>query len=409
MSNLKKFLIISSYAPPAISGAPVMMYNLLCNFPKDSFVILTSHAHIDNRMIEHGQYLKTKYYYFDTPTLTTSLKKEGSFFQKAKNFFKKSILLKNVIQFLFIFYLPFNIIRYGRRIIKEENIEIILAYSDHGPALFSSYLLHKITKKPLFIYFYDLYKGNNFPFSHRVLAKFLEPRLFKSAQKIFVMAEALGEHYKNMYKRDVFVIHNSLPIKAENFDNLLIRNNPAKIVFTGTIYWCQAAPIRNLIKAIEELKDENVQLWLYTPSNKKALNEQGIFESQRVLFKYGMPSEMSEIQKNADILFVPLTFEKEHQLLINTSSPGKTYEYLSSGRPILIHAPAKSYISQYGKKYNFAMVVDEDDLAKLQKGIVELLNNKKLVSEMNANARKVLEASHDAFKNSKAFQKEFYE
>lgn len=404
----KKFLIISSYAPPAISGASLMMYNLLKYFPKDSFFILTSNFGIDNRVIRKGSWLKAKYFYFDTFKLNTILQKEESFFQKIKKFVKRFSFLKFLALFLFFFYLPFNIIRQAKKIIKKEKIELLLGYSDHGPALLSTYLLHKLTKKPYFLFFYDLYYKNKFLLFHKILAYFLEPKLFKNAEKIFVMSETLQNYYQKKYKREIILIRNSISIEKSKINLSSVSYfEPYKIVFTGTIYWPQIDAIKNLIKAIMELKEIKVQLWLYTPHTKEFLNKQGIFENEKIFFTEGFSKEMSNIQRTAHVLFVPLSFKTRYHILINTSSPGKTCEYLISGRPILIHAPKGSYISEYAKKYNFALVVDEDDVEKLKKAIIMLIKDKEFVKKITNNAWQTAILNHDAKVNSQKFQEFF--
>jgi len=408
MEKLKKFLIISSYAPPAISGSPLMMYNLLRHFPEDSFVILTSHFGIDNKVIREGKWLKAKYFYFDTPTSTSAPQKEESLFQKFKGFIKRFRLLRSLVQSFFLLYLPFNIVRRGRRIIEEENIKILLGYSDYGPALLSSYLLHRITKKPLFLFFYDLYRGNNFSPPYKILACLLEPRLFRAASKIFVMNEALKNFYQKKYKRkDIVIIHNSIPVPKSRPSFTLKPHEPYRIVFTGTVYWPQAGAIRNLIRAINTIKKPKIQLWLYTPHTKAFLNDQGIFESQRVIFASGLPSEMPDIQKSADILFVPLAFKTKSPLLIATSSPGKTSEYLVSSRPILIHAPKDSYISRYAKEQNFALVVDKENNERLRQAIIQLISNRKLTEKLVNNAWQTALLNHDAQSNARVFRSFF--
>jgi len=404
--NFHRFLIISSYAPPAISGAPLMMYNLLRYFPEDSFAILTSHFGIDNRA-DRNRWLKAKYFFFDTPALTPISQREETFFQKFKNFLKEFQITKCLAQIFFLFYLPLNIVGRGKKIIAKENIELLLGYSDYGSALFSTYLLHKITKKSFSLFFYDLYYGNKLPLVYRILAYFLEPKLFESASKIFVMNEALQEYYQKKYKREIFVIHNSIPIQKSKPELLLNHSEPYKIVFTGTIYWPQLDAIKNLIKAVENIQNPKVQLYLYTPHDKGYLKRRGIFESKKIIFATGLPFEMPEIQKSADILFVPLGFKTKYPLLINTSSPGKLYEYLISGRPVLIHAPRGSYISEYAKGHNFALVVDEENIEKLKEAITELIVNKSLVRKLTANAWRTALSNHDAAKNSKFFQSFF--
>ncbi len=116
---------------------------------------------------------------------------------------------------------------------------------------------------------------------------------------------------------------------------------------------------------------------------------------------------MSEIQRSADILFVPLSFKTKYPLVINTSSPGKTYEYLVSGRPILIHAPRSSYLAKYAKKQNFALVVDEENIEKLKEAIKKLIYDKLLVNQLVENAWQTSLLNHNAEKNSEFFQSFF--
>lgn len=404
---MKKILVISSYAPPAISGSPLMMFNLLRYFPENSFCILTSHFGINNKVIEKGNWLKAKYFYFDTPILTSLPQKEGTFFQKIKKWVKKFSLLESLARLFFLFYLPFNIVKRGEKIIQGENAELLLGYSDYGPVLFSTYLLHRIAKKPYFLYFYDLYYGNNFSLPYKILAYFLEPRLFKEAEKVFVMSETLQEYYQKKYEREAILIRNSIPIPESKPKTKINHLEPYKIVFTGTIFELQADAIKNLIKAVGEIQNPKIQFWLYSPHDKNFLNNQGIFESEKVIFAQGLPQEMPEIQKSADILFVPLSFKTKYTLVINTSSPGKTYEYLVSGRPILIHAPRKSYLAQYIKKHNCGLVVDEENIEQLKEAIKKLIFNKTLVKELVKNAWQTAILNHDAKLNSQKFQEYF--
>ena len=130
MAEFRKFLIMSYSAPPAIRGASQMMYNLLRYFPEDSFIILTGNLGIDyNRVIEKGKWLKVKYFYFDTPTLTTLPQKAESLFQKLKGFIKRFQFLKWLAQTFSLFYLPLNIIRWEKKIINEENPCLLLGFN----------------------------------------------------------------------------------------------------------------------------------------------------------------------------------------------------------------------------------------------------------------------------------------
>jgi glycosyltransferase involved in cell wall biosynthesis len=403
---LRRFLIVSTYAPPAISGAPLMAYNLLRYFPKDSFAILTSHASLDDKSIANGQPLEAKYFFFDTPTLATTPQKQEGFFWRCKRFIKRFKALRSLFHFLSLFYLPFNVVRRGKKIIEEEKIDLLLGYSDHGPALLSVYLLHKLTRKPFCLHFYDLYYRNNFPWFFTAVAYFLEPRLFRSAERISAMSEALAEHYQNKYHRAVTVLHNAIPLDSSRRPELSRAHpEPYTIVYTGTIVWAQVDAIRNLVAAVQSLSSPEVALYLYTPHKREFLESQGVFESNRVIFARGLPHEMRAIQASADILFVGLSFDTRYPLLINTSSPGKTCEYLISARPILIHAPKESYIATYARQHGFAHVVDENSVEVLKNGILRLISDQDYASALVSNAWKTALLNNNAKDVSTSFQR----
>lgn len=406
---MKKILIISSYAPPSVSGTAINMYHMFKYFPPDSFVFLTSHQGITDSALKGGYKLAATYFYFDTPKLTTAPKSEKSLYQRLKNYVQNTVLLKSLVLTIFIFYLPFNIVRYSKKIIKDEKIEILLTYSDYGPALISTYLVHRMTKKPFFVHFYDMYYGNKLPFLYKMLAHFFEPKIFRDAEGISTMSEALAEYYQRKYKKHITVIHNAVSLENRGVPTQKEHDSskPYKIIFTGAIYWAQEQAIKNAIQAVNELDKTNIQFWIYSTYSRENLNKKGIFESEKVFFSGGVPSSMVAIQKEADILFVPLSFDTSYSNIINTSSPGKTYEYMLSGSPILVHAPKESYIAKYAKQHNFALVVEENSVEALKKAIVALTCDKDLVKELTDNAFKTVISNHNAQKNSILFQSFF--
>ena len=158
-TDFRKFLVISNSVPPAISGNSSMIYNLLSLFPKDAFLIFTSCSVFDDGMDKKHR-LNAKYFFFDQPLLTSNFNKETTLLQRVKVIIKNFWLTKFLAQVFLIFYLFFNILIKGLKIIKKENVEILLAYSSSDIALFSSYFLHKITKNPIYFFLYDLYKEN---------------------------------------------------------------------------------------------------------------------------------------------------------------------------------------------------------------------------------------------------------
>src|SRR5262249_23312884 len=94
-----------------------------------------------------------------------------------------------------------------------------------------------------------------------------------------------------------------------------------------------------------------------------------------------------ELQRRADILFLPLAFHSPYPHIIRTSAPGKMGELLTSGRPILVHAPADSFVSWYFHRYDCGVVVDRDDPALLADAVRRLIAEPDLRARIVANAR----------------------
>ncbi len=62
-------------------------------------------------------------------------------------------------------------------------------------------------------------------------------------------------------------------------------------------------------------------------------------------------------------------------------------EYLASGRPVLAHAPADSYVTWNLREHGCGIVVDEPDASKLADAIRRLMDDGELRRRLTENAR----------------------
>ena len=421
MLNLKKTLIISSYAPPAIGG-PQNLYNLLRDFPKDSYCILTSFYNIDNISAKTGTWLKGKYIFYDNGSTSESLKTHSEttkerpsrlILNKLKHLVKRIWLLGALGGSFIMFSQIIMIIQTGIKAIKKEKIEIMIGFSDYGPAMISTYFLHKITKKLYYIFLFDIYKNNFYPvFPAVFLAKIFESKILKNAKKIMVTNEGTLNYYAKEYgeemRKKIVVIHNST--FPEPYLKLHTDYNPKPpytILYTGRIYWPQIRSLKNLIKAIQQINDIDINLKIYCPNPKDYLKRIGIIESEKVKISIAPPQKMPDIQTKADILFLPLSWHTKSQRIIDTATPGKLADYLITNRPILIHAPSSSFLTQYTKKNNFALIVDEENIEKLKIAIKTLIFDKTFIKRIIENAKFTFFKNHDVNHNALIFEELF--
>jgi glycosyltransferase involved in cell wall biosynthesis len=163
------------------------------------------------------------------------------------------------------------------------------------------------------------------------------------------------------------------------------REGEVNIIYTGAIYHAHYDAFRNLTAAIQQLGRQDVRLHLYTAQQPADLERQNI--SGFVVYHPHLSStQIMEVQQEADILFLPLAFDSPIPEVIKTSAPGKMSEYLSSGRPILVHAPPDTYLSWYFKQYECGLVVDRDDPVTLGSAIQQIIDDRALRERLCKNA-----------------------
>ena len=78
------------------------------------------------------------------------------------------------------------------------------------------------------------------------------------------------------------------------------------------------------------------------------------------------------------MLFLPLAFDSPYPAVARTSAPAKMAEYLTARRPILVHAPADSFVSSYFRPHSCGVVVDEVDPIALAQALERVIGDSEL-------------------------------
>jgi len=406
-----KILVITVWAPPMIGG-PKNLYNLFSQFPRDSYVILTSANAIDPLSAATGFWLPGKYVYFDRKEGDRSSAEESSAGERDRVSIKgRMCILIQRIPYIgnvlldamsFLLNLP-RILRLARKVIREERITRLLGISDGGLALLGTYLVHKISGLSYSLYLFDLYRGNHLTCFTRAVARILEPRLIKNAEVVIVTNEVTGEYLRRRYG-DSFrleIVRNSA--FPEDFENLRIPasgRSPRKILFTGNVYWAQEGAVLNMIYAMDLLRDLPVEFDLYCPQST-GLIRNAVIGRPNVRLTSAPQSEMPRVQSEADLLFLPFAWGTDAPDIIATASPGKLTDYLASGRPMLVHAPDFSYVARYTQEHAVGIVVDRNDIDVLAGAVREFLQDPDCGNRYVENALNVFKTRHDARENAK--------
>lgn len=406
----KKILIISSWAPPKVGGAQ-NLYNIFKYINCDNYFILTRRQNMLGTNGTFGSKLDCEYYFYSKETnniiIDPGLPKKKYYYilKQYKTVFN---FLKNLVSLIKFFTVNivniYRIIKISKSIIKNKKIDLLMGISDSEVNLLSTFIASLFVRKPFCLYLFDLYLGNQLNFPYNIIARIFEPVIFKKAKHIIVTNGATKSCYVNKYgnEKKYSIIHNSVSASLFKDHKNIIKDkkdNIINIVFTGHIYWAQERSLKNLLNAIQNRKEQDISLTVYSPILLH--NLVGRYkECKNIKFSSASQSEMPRIQGDADILFLPLSWNPEAPDIIKTASPGKLTDYLIAGKPILIHAPDYSFVTQYAKENKFAEVVDKESEEGLITAIKKISNNKKYSDNLVENAKKTFYKNHDAFQNS---------
>ncbi|MDT4952894.1 MAG: hypothetical protein QOJ02_1032 [Acidobacteriota bacterium] len=276
------------------------------------------------------------------------------------------------------------------RIVEAEKCEAIIACTDNLLDIPAGYQASQLTGARFYVYVFDDYghkwlSGRQLSFARRV-----EPTAFRNATGIIVPNEFMRDALRARYGIESTLIRNACDITEYeaplNRNGAGVNSSEPSIVYTGAIYDAQYNAIRNLLVALESRPHLGAKLHLYTLYAREQLKNES-FRGDPIVYHDPVPSaRMPEIQRAADILFLPLTLGSAYPELINTSNPAKMSEYLATRRPILVHAPPDSFIAWYFREHECGLVVDSEDPALMAEAVERLLSDEKLRSKLSANA-----------------------
>ncbi|AEO49275.1 hypothetical protein F11_14065 [Rhodospirillum rubrum F11] len=184
-----------------------------------------------------------------------------------------------------------------------------------------------------------------------------------------LLADGIAARYG---RRPIVVLNGSLtPLNREPPPPWPAPPAALSLVFTGSIYHAQADALGRVVAALDRLAGR-WQLHLYTPQDTATLRGLGltgphVFPHAAVTAQAVVP-----IQRAAEALVLPLAFTSGVPEVVRTAAPGKLGDYLMSGRPILVHAPADSYAARLFAEEGCGAVVGIADVDRLVETLTRL-------------------------------------
>jgi glycosyltransferase involved in cell wall biosynthesis len=383
-SRLPRTLIVWGWLPCNNSGAGILMRRLFADFPSDRLWALTSRQ--SARTLASHDPIPPAERQVPVPEIQIHRR----WIDKFGRLFNRMLI-------------PWTVWR-GIRLVRKEQIEAIFTVPwDHFTI--AAYFIHAITGIPIFMFVMDDPAGARRPGeSQPLLYRMLMPRLVRACKHLWGVSDGMCEHFAHTYKVKCWPL---LPLlDLERFQGKGARradrsNVLFHIVFTGSIYSAQVDAVSRLVQVVNQHSGENesqnfdIRLTLYTPAAAGVLERMGLV-GKNVRHDAVKHEDVADVLAEADVAFLPLSFEPNMRHVVETSFPSKIAEYLAAGVPILVHAPSYSTVARYCREYGCGLVVDEPNETSLREAVVRLATNPVLRQELSTRALNIAREKHDA-------------
>jgi len=368
-----KLAILSHILPPSPSGQSMMLYRLFKEVSPESYC-LVSRENYDPFLTLQNSTNRLSAKYFQLPP---EKRIPWPSWERVRKYGHGINLVLQLIQRTL----------YLRRILKQEKCDAILTCSGDLIDIPAGYFASRLSRIPFYAYLFDDYTYQwPHPF-YRSFARRVEAKVLRDAVHVVVPNEFLQNELQRRHGIKCQLVHNACEVNIIHERNIPwpYREGEVSIIYTGAVYHAHYDAFRNLITAITRLGRQDVKLHIYTAQKPAELESQNICGFV-VYHPHISSNHVMEVQQQADILFLPLAFDSPIAEVIKTSAPGKMGEYLSSGRPILVHAPPDTYLSWYFKQYDCGVVVDHNDPPALQSAIERIIHDRTLRERICRNA-----------------------
>ncbi len=366
-----KILLVSWSTLPNKGGSSIIVENLAQNLGKDELVVLGSKTLFQNVNMQRPLDGPTFHYFFS----------EMYFFGRGYRFFTwfRKWRFRPLINKI-------------KSIISDQNIDYVIGVYPNPFYCHAACIASKEMNLPFSAYFHNTYIENvaiTDPQAPRI-----QKEIFDTAQFVFVMSKGMQKFYESKYPKTTFLplIHtfNSFPKRASMTGVPGERKKQYKLVAIGNFNESNMDATLRFAVAIR--KNPKYSLSLFTHVPKVLLRKRGMDLSGVEYEGFVNPEKVHEVLQEYDVCVLTHGFtggygEVEYQTIF----PTRTIPLLLSGKPIIVHSPKGSFLNDFVKEHQCALLVEEPSPEAIVAGLEKITNDLSYQEELVEAAKRTVE------------------
>jgi hypothetical protein len=284
-------------------------------------------------------------------------------------------------------------------VIRRERITAVLTYPVTPWILFAVVRLRRLFPAVRFVFYVmDDWEGHHtcfgLPFTARRRAALAE--IVATSDARFACSHLMQHDYERRFGTPWAVLHKGVDVTALpppggswRFTNILYTGAMNMFRFDAVLAFVEG------LRRFRERSGRDVTLTLLGPEPDRhyatALAPYPFVRTEPWVDNAACQQRMAA----ADVLYLPLSFERRLERIANLAMPTKFSEYLGSGRPAILHVPAASEVHAQASAAGLPLTLPTTDPAAVEAFLVDLDRCGIDVVDYQSRAWRLLETEFD--------------
>lgn len=295
--------------------------------------------------------------------------------------------------------------RFSRKleeVCRECGATAIHSIAHGGMDFYSAFLVAKKLNIPFFLQVHDDFVFSAKGIRNEEAAESALRETWQEAAARFVICRQLGDEYCRRYgEKDYLVITDGVEQIADAPKQR--RGDGLQIYFMGLFHLDYEPNLSALLAALAQLQEEHVgQLSVVLRCGGVRPRLIKSYEKFVRILPFASEADVQADLKKADLLYLPLPFEKEFELFVRFSLSTKMVTYVASGIPILYHGPAEAAVHDLLKRNDAALLCSQPSPDVLAEMLRVYIKDKEMGTQ---SARNALELARREFNLSQIREK----